>query len=293
MNSPTITLLPAFLMSNLLTDPRTALAAATAWLDPIPSDDPDDLYEFTEEAFNLITAAQICRRCLPAVYAQLTALLRQNQAYDDIEIALCHAVNTYLHPSAPLESIEQMRFGIPFTAWGFDWNEEERDHHDERIGQLLECFGDPDNEPFLGYHNLIARALANSLEAQNKPNFTHLAWLLRWLFGASGSTAVDYTLEEISEGGFDLPDWSPQNIEFFNELHTEAIEIIDDAHQAIELLAPDLLKQITKNIQSIKREIKRRNIQNAYDHDPTRLIRGCQWTHSTDDSPSGTTAPHP
>ncbi len=237
MNLTTLLAAQGQIASLLQRQPVTALAYAFSWLDPFhlleldAEDGEDDLLYFL----------QVCRACFPALYATALHALGEGTSGDRLEHLLLDALNPLL--PAPLDSLEQMRFGVPFEALGVD-SLDNVDFADTypRLAPVARWMAG-DGEPLdSDTAATIATTLIASLTPYGDASAHHdLANLLRWLAGQSGNTLVDFTQEDIYENGMDLPDWSPADLAFLNDCQDEADQIIESALRGLARLETDAL----------------------------------------------------
>jgi hypothetical protein len=228
------------LVTALLADPVTALASAAAWLDPMGLSDMDsDRYYAGDEDNDLEYALSVCRVCFRDVYADVVQRLWRGEGYVALNRAICDGANRYL--IAELNDVEEFKFGVPFEALGVDV--------DEYFGELAEMA--PRLVPIAAWFGISdkgnadhAREVATRLIANLEPYgedcpHADLANLLRWLFGMSGNTLVDYTQDMLWDAGIETAPWTPDDIQHMNGVQEEANEMVASALRALELLEQD------------------------------------------------------
>lgn len=286
--------LHAFLSNAMLTDTRTALANAVAWLDPtsilgMSQGDDEDHYYYDERddyAYALSVALRICRVCFPTIYTSTSQLIVRGATQDEIERHVCDSFNAYL--ATPIEDILEIPQGIPVQPmgicfWDYDFWEQ---HHN--LHPFLADFGITEkgvNEDSLKFADVepIAAVLKHSLEQQPGDTYLKIVHLLEWVFSASGNTSIDMSAEEFYESGIAPLDWTPDNIAFMNEIHKEAEAIIAEAEQGLELLLsdPELHTVFRQNLRLVKRTLARQaksSKQKGKSHDnATRFTKRLQW----------------
>ncbi len=228
----TVPLLLSYLFGN---DPKQSLIQALAWFDPIslneplsPDDDAFDAYAADEITVGL----HICRACFPAVFAGANALLMQNAPEPIIKQYLCEGMNAHL--VTPITSLEEARYGPPLECYGIDATllseGDESDHPMHRTTTIFTLFGisfkDATSESSWSRARTASQVLQTSLENRPELIYQDLASLLAWLFSTSGNSLVDWSQEEMWDSGAEMPTWSPDEVEFVNEMTHEAQEMM-------------------------------------------------------------------
>jgi len=142
---------------------------------------------------------------------------------------------------------------------------------------ILTDFGvTPDNAWDSITHLLdIAQLLHNSLEGQPGQTYLKLLATLSWLFAGSGNSLVDMSSDDFWESGMEYDDWTPQNIQFTNDMTEEALRILEDAYDGLTLLRQDteLRTAFRHNILVLASRTGDRRI-NHNDHNAQRPL---QW----------------
>ncbi len=264
-----------FLSCTLLTDPRLALASVTAWLDPVYlMGDVEDTVDL-DEADDVRVALQICRACFPQAYAEANQLLWQGADEFTLRRYVLDGINAGL--VAPLDDLEQVRYGPPIEGMGLCLDDPEFRDAFPDLADVLADFGlDPeDGLADFQVAQQIARHLADSLEETAKPALMNIAHLLNWLFSMSGNTLVDMSMEDIWDSGMDMPDWTPDDVAFVNEMTREARQILDAATAGEKVLHadPTLRAAFRQNIDRVKQALHRQGTRRSHD----RLSLDLQW----------------
>jgi hypothetical protein len=99
------------------------------------------------------------------------------------------------------------------------------------------------------------------------------------MFSQTGNTSADYTDEDMYEMGIQPLEWNPNELEFNNLMHAEAIEIIAEAMQGLNLLMGDerLQAELRANFDTITKLIQKEKTHDRYQPDAERLSRNLQW----------------
>lgn len=271
---------------RLLNDPLLALTYALAWLDPliIEEDALDD-----EWAADLTYAARVCRRCFPGIYVELLQQARAGLPTMRLEAFVCTTISDRM--GVEVAGVEMLHYGPPLEALGLPLGHPEfftGDHFArERAALALLGVTASYHEAAAAFHRAgrIGDVLARSLEAYDQA----LAWLLRWLLSLSGNTLVDYSAEELWEGGFEPLAWTLEDVRFHREMHTEAVQIVTAAQGALDRLLSDTSLQtgFVRNSSIIAQQLER----NPH-HDPDTLAARLRWTHQPPDPAGGPTPTH-
>jgi hypothetical protein len=257
-----------FLISLLgQNNPRLTLIQSIAWFDPLDLDPTflDYPYDFDYNLDDLVTAGLVvCRQCFPADYVRAAHLLIQGTSEQELAHFLRDRINAHL--VCPIQDLEDLRAGPPLECFGFDRNEapgyeQKSTMQDglqllERIARVLPRSASLDVTD-------TTRILSLSLANQQAPTYQDLKILLAWLTNTTGNTLADLSYEELMNGGIELPDWTPDNIEFVNEVATEAEQIITAVERALDSLEQDsaLDAALTYNLQRIAQHASRNRKQ--------------------------------
>lgn len=220
------------LQQGLASQPTTALAYLTAWLDPLPlrdltadpaSGDSDEL---------LHHALLVCRECFPAVYADAIQRLHYGATYRDLEGCICAGMSHTLE--IPPDTLDAIAYGVPFQPMGLAYDEEFPD----RYPDLLPIFGWLEADPTAGLETAypIIERLIHSLTDLPHGTAVDLVALLQWITGSSGNTAIDFGDDDYWDSGIQPLDWSLEHIALMNEIHSEAQAHIERAKHAVKTL---------------------------------------------------------
>lgn len=215
-------------------DPKQSLIQALAWFDPISLNEPlspdDDFDAYAED--EITVGLHICRACFPAVFAGANALLMQNAPEPIIKQYLCEGMNAHLVTG--ITSLEEARYGPPLECYGIDATllseGDEPNHPMHRTTAIFSLLGirfeDTTWEGGWSRARTASQVLQLSLESRRESVYQDLALLLAWLFSTSGNSLVDWSQEEMWESGAEMPAWSPDEVEFVNEMTREAQEMM-------------------------------------------------------------------
>ena len=247
---------PGLLTQFLTADLRCQLLNAAVWLDPY------GLFGEPEDDDPMRMALHICRECFPVVYAETVQLQWLGGSAFQLERCVLNGINRLL--VYPLDQLEDMQFGPPldFSGLMFPTTDTPSDEWpDERLPGVFSLFGltggkdQMDQDADLAM--LTAHILIKSLEPRTEPAYVDLANLLQWMFSLSGNTAIDYTLEAFWDNGYDLAQWTPDDIAFMNEINREAHELLDCSIRALDRLNTDsaLLKTLKRNIRTVNKAV--------------------------------------
>ncbi|MEP7288619.1 MAG: hypothetical protein ABI947_22935 [Chloroflexota bacterium] len=220
----------AMLTALLQTNTALSLALAAAWLDPALLADDED--EDDECAYTLA----ICRRCFPDVYASAVHHLRSGVSRSEVDRVFCEGIGRYL--VVDVQDIQQFQYGVPWEALGIDlYDQEAFQEASPRLAVVAAWFGVTAEDSTIEQARRVAEALIKSLEPYGETGIhSDVASLLRWLFGLSGNTLVDFTDEELYESGIEPVPWECDDIAFINDVQQEAYMMVDAATRALTLL---------------------------------------------------------
>lgn len=239
------------LRQALVARPTTALACLAAWLDPLPvlNLTPDPASGDTDEL--LLFGLDVCRTCFPEVYAQAVQQVRHGSPYRDIERVICHGMRPYLEV-AP-DSLDSLSQGVPFQPMGITYGPEFEAQYPDLVPILTWLGADPDEglEDVRHVMDCLITSLSTVAEDETAQD---ILWLLHWLYGSSGNTAVDYSEDAFWESGIQYEDWTPDHVAFMNGLHREAGDILDRALRGATTLRTDTAWQraFRRNAQILK-----------------------------------------
>jgi hypothetical protein len=309
--APVADLLIAPLLLALLcgNDPKQALVQAIAWFDPASLNEPasDETIDFDYDAEDEMTVGLfICRRCFPSVYAGANGLLLHGAHERDVTRYLLHGINAHL--LMPVQSLEDARYGPPLECCGIDaellTEGDELDHPMHRARPLFTLFGvsltDISSASRWSTATTAVHILRVSLKERPEVVYQDLFWLLGWLFSASGNTLVDWSQGDLWESGAEMPEWTPEEVEFLNELALEAREIMAGVWRGIDALEQDasLRRTLVRNIHHLYRQLDRKGKKtnarfSVSDADSRALARRVIWPErdgdGADSSPDAAT----
>jgi hypothetical protein len=222
------------LAAAMLQDTALALANCAAWLDPVllAESDTDLPYADYGEEDDLAYALQVCRDCFPDVYADVVQRLWLGDSQAQLSRILCAEVSRFL--VAPLHNLEQVKYGVPFEALGLDPGDPDFPAQYPHLARVTQWFG---ADGFADEARDIAAVLIQDLaRCGDQGNHADLARLLGWLSGSTGNTLVDRTDEMLWESGIEPPAWTPEDVQFINDVQTEANQVVAAALRALDLL---------------------------------------------------------
>ncbi len=255
------------LSTAMLTDPRLALANVVAWLDPVHLADEEEPAADVDEDDDVRLALQVCRTCFPPIYTEAVQLLWQGTDAFTLHRFLRDGLNAGL--PAHLDDLEQVRYGPPIEGMGLCVDDPEFPEMYPDLVDLLADFGlDPETglQAFPAAQQ-VARYLIDSLEATGRETLTNIARLLAWLFSMSGNTLVDMSMEDIWDSGMNMPDWTPEDVAFVNEMTLEARQILNAATAGEKALHGDpvLRAAFRTNINRVKHALRQQGRRRTHD----------------------------
>jgi len=276
-----------FLAAGLRDDPLLCLAQTVSWLDPFWSDDdPDDF----DDDGSLRLALHVCRDFFPDLYAQVVEALHHGAAYDDLDRLICTEIT---RRGIPLDSLEEMGYGVPMPAYGAALYDPEFYTHHPDVVPILEMFGvQPGEEDYqvevpervyaAGHH------LYDSLVEHPDERYRQVAYLIGWVCGCTGNTSSDLSFEEIAE--FQPLSWEPDDFAFAVEIIQEADEIMAAAQAGLELVRSNALirQALQDNIDRLYRLFAKPTHKEKKKRDHPRL----HWP-TLDGGSSGAAESHP
>ncbi len=263
----------SFLAFSMKADTTLALATCAVWLDPALFSAGE--FDSGSEEDDLTYALHICREGFTEVYVEAVQALWRGEGWPALNRAICTGLNRHL--VTPLRSLEQIRYGVPFEALGVDRDDPDFSTQYPQLVPIAAWFEAEGSDP-----QETAAVLIQSL-APNGDTGIHadLAHLLGWLFGVTGNTLVDWSEDLLWEQGIDPPDWTPDDIQFLNEVQEEAHQIVASALRALECL-----EQNQRWAQILQRNLKLVRERKKPDEQPA-----LRWQPDTCHSPSD--LPHP
>jgi hypothetical protein len=277
----------SFLAAGLHDDPLLCLAQAVAWLDPFWSGLPDD--HFNDDGL-LAEALDVTRNLFPGTYALAVEALHRGATYDDLDRLICAEISGQ---GIPLESLEEMGYGIPMPAYGAALHDPDFYNHHPDVLPVLEMFGiEPDEDAYqvevpervyaAGNH------LYDSLVEHPDERYRQVGYLIGWVCSCSRNSSVDNDWETLSD--FQPLSWEPDDFAFAVEIIREADEIMEAAQVGLKLIQsyPFIQQALQDNIQRLYRLFARPSKKERKNHDRPRLQ--LLWP-ALDSSPTGAIEP--
>lgn len=240
-------------------DPLLLLASAVATFDPYWSEFDDGYNDDEDNPLHIALA--VTRGAFPDIYAETVERMRANAPYQELDRRICEAITT---KGIPMDNLETMSWGIPLVSFGVDLEDPEfYAVHSAALPALVPFGVDiPESETYsINVPECIyaaGRAVAASLHEQDDPTLKQVGWLYAWLFGCSGNSLCDLTIDDLYE--LQPLSWSPDDIAFAVEMIEEADGIMSDAMAGLKHLtaSPDLLAVLQRNIAHLYREFKKK-----------------------------------
>lgn len=99
------------LAAGLREDPLLCLAQMVSYFDPFWS----DTWDGVDDDGSLSEALHITRDYFPDIYALAVDALHHGAAYDDLDRLICAEIS---RRGIPLDSLEEMGYGIPMPGYG-------------------------------------------------------------------------------------------------------------------------------------------------------------------------------
>jgi hypothetical protein len=265
-------------------DPLLLLASTVATFDPFWSE--FDEKEIDYESDPLYIALAVTRGAFPDIYAEAVERMRSNAPHQEMDRLICQAITA---KGIPIDDLEAMSWGIPLISLGVDLEDPEfYAVHSAALPALIPFGIDiPEAETYsIDVPECLyaaGRVVAASLQEQNDPALKQVGWLYSWLFGCSGNSLIDLTIEELYE--LQPLSWSPDDIAFAVEMIEEADGIMRDVQAALKHLttSPDLLAMLERNITHLYREFKKKGkLDDRVRLDWSRLDSGADRTAVAD-----------
>ena len=247
------------LAAGLRDDPLLCLASAVCWLDPLWQEADEDWDVSEDEEGALAIALRVTRTAFPDVYMQAVDQLRQGASYADLDRLICGAIS---ERGIPLDDLQWIGFGIPMPAYGVVLDDPDfYTTHPDTL-PVLECFGiSPEPNPYhINVPNCAytaGRIIAADLEKHDDPCYRQVAWLMSWLWSASGNTVIDADFEFMAE--IQPLSWDKDDLAFAIDIIQEADGILADAMAGLTFLnsQPDLLQALQHNVRRIYKAIEK------------------------------------
>lgn len=243
-------------------DPVLCLAHAVSWLDPLYDDDHDiDVPESEHDTVQV--ALHILRGGLPDIYIEALQTIRYGATYGQLDSLICGGIQAL---GIPLDHLEYIFWGIPLPAYGMTWGDPDLPTDHPEVIPLLACFDvstapntDGITIPQTTYE--VADHIADDLLRQEHEGWRQVGWLVKWLFGLSNNSCVDWDQSTMDE----MPpfSWDTDDLAFACEIIEEADGIMQDASDGMEWISqhPVMLEILTKNIQKVYKKKGRHNVQ--------------------------------
>lgn len=240
-------------------DPLLLLACAVATFDPYWSEFDEGYNDDEDNPLHIALA--VTRGAFPDIYAEAVDRMRANAPYEELDRLICKAITA---KGIPMDNLETMSWGIPLVSFGIGLEDPEfYAVHSAALPALVPFGIDiPENEMYsIDVPKCIyaaGRAIAASLHEQDDPALKQVGWLYAWLFGCSGNSLCDLTIDELYE--LQPLSWSSDDIAFAVEMIEEADGIMSDAMTGLKHLttSPDLLTVLERNIAHLYRELKKK-----------------------------------
>jgi hypothetical protein len=237
-------------------DVQLLLASAVAALDPFWNQFED---EIEYESDPLYIALNVTRGAFPDIYADAVERLRCGAPFAELDTLLCRAITA---KGIPLDSLEAISYGIPLNSCGVDLEDPDFYAVHTPVLPALAPFGidTPEAETYSidvpQCVHTAGRAIVGSLHDQDDPTLKQVGWLYAWLFGCSGNSLVDLSLDDLYE--LQPLSWSEDDIAFAVEMIEEADGVMTDAMAGLKHLqaSPDLQAALTRNVAILYRELK-------------------------------------
>jgi len=277
---------PMLLSTLMGSDPRLLLVRAVAWLvpDTLTSHPSDPRYiDFDYDAEDEFAVGMyVCRQCFPVVYAGVIQLQWQGATERTLERYLLEGISAQL--VVPLQDLDELRYGPPIDFCGVYLHLlEAEDADNPPYNRLLPIFahfglreGGDESADVQDVALLTGRVLIHSLNERNARVYQDLSNLLMWMFSLSGNTAVDYTTEAFWENGYDMPQWSADDLALINDINQEAHDLIDSAFNALTLLEmdTDVCRAFTRNVKAVSNAVRKTLTHKENTHARIRPIGG-------------------
>jgi hypothetical protein len=261
-------------------DPLLLLASAVATFDPYWSEFDQGYNDDEDNPLHIALA--VTRGAFPDIYAEAVERMRANAPYQQLDSLICKAITA---KGIPMDSLETMSWGIPLVSFGVDLEDPEfYAVHSAALPALIPFGVDiPESETYsIDVPECLyaaGRAVAASLHEQHDPTLRQVGWLYARLFGCSGNSLCDLTIDELYE--LQPLSWSSDDIAFAVEMIEEADGIMSDAMAGLKHLtaSPDLMAALERNIAHLYREFRKKGkIDDHIRLDWSRLGSGADRT---------------
>lgn len=284
----------SLLGTAILADAVLALAAATAWLDPIGlllgDEDVEPGYAYGDDPQTITYCFHVARTCFPDLYMRAVAGLHGGLS---LAAAADQIITGIDRSGIPLDHPEYLTYGIPIPAYGTSLAEPEWYTAHAELLPILEQFGvsldeDTQDVTIPGDAVDVALIVAASLLEGDDTCYRDVSSLLQWLWGISGNGALDYDLEVMWE----IPplDWTSENVTLAREIIDEAEAILAQAERGRELLLGQTSWQqaLQRNITLARTRLQGRSALHVLSDHTTRNPYGLAWSAAGGSHRSGT-----
>lgn len=250
--------IPIHLLSDAPTTQPNQLEAALAWLPMAGMPSVERIYiqawrwlkpqKFIQQRYRYDTfetyqrAHEIMMDCFPQHVSQSAQLITSGAEQSVLENFYVQIFEEYCQDSWMWGcEVEQWVVGIPFDVMGYYPDEEDaydpiyREFHVQIFPMEPEAY----------------RKLISSLEKTLHPVLTQICTFVRWVAWDTGNILADENPESLANNGYESIPWSPENMQFMSDLHTEADAITDTVCLARDALksSPLLKRILEKNIE--------------------------------------------
>ncbi len=244
------------LVDHLLSDPQYHLMLAVVLLDPLWQQTEIDPDEWDSDD-DLDYALSIIRQVFPSVYADVINAWYHGSSPDALERLICESVTA---AGIPLESLEQMRGGIPLEAYGTDFFDPDFAESHPDVMDILSWFdvdsSTSDSETLVRGCQ-IGRMLMSSLCQHSDKRYQRVGWAIGWIWSCTGNSMVDLTYEALWDIG--PLDWNLDDVAFGKVMIAEAETIMKDVAQGLFSLQsqPVIAAAVCGNIRQIRKHLKK------------------------------------
>jgi hypothetical protein len=241
-----------FLANAMLDDPLMALANAVVWLDPLwDSDDAN----FAEHGDMIGVAMEATRIGFPETYIEVVGEYRAGADEEDIEAIVCRALDKR---DIYVNDLDEVAYGIVLPSFGLTLYDPDTFTSHPDLLPIAKLFGISIEQyecKLADGAESIGWAIANSLDHHADPQWKKVGLFLQWMFGISGNSSVDWSLEDMGEAaplGWD-------EVEFALDIIDEANAILNDAKEGLRLLEtnPEMMRVFTKNLKRAQKAYKK------------------------------------
>lgn len=251
-----------YLNQGMQSDSLLCLAQAVCWLDPLWRGYDEDFYQDPDGILSM--ALIVTRQSFPDLYVDAVDKIRQGASYDQLDSLICEGISAM---GIPLDNLEYLPYGIPLPAYGIMLDDPEFyvDHPD--AVSVLACFG---IEPLPNQLNIdipasaytAAEMIATDLAERREEGYQQVAWLLRWLFGMSSNSIIDWHHEIMVE--IEPLSWEANDLEFAHVMIEEADEIMGKVIAGLSWLTsePAIMQSLQDNIHRIYKIIQKKGRNN-------------------------------